>query len=131
MSAFNVKSRRVLLASAARTATTTYAPASKDQFSLGIRFYLNITAASGTGGLKVILRGYDTISNNAVAISTGGTAVTATGLYVWEIYPGVAETVFGNVIERRSTCLPLQWDVQVLAGDGSSYTYSLSGEVLQ
>jgi hypothetical protein len=35
------------------------------------------------------------------------------------------------VQERRGSALPLEWDVQVTVGDASSYTYSLSCEVLQ
>lgn len=92
-----------------------------------VRLYLNVTVASGTGGLQPQVRAYDPVSGNAVAISTGGTAVTATGTYIYEL--GLAEaTPVGNVKECLSRPLPEYWDVNVVAGDGSSYTYSLAAE---
>lgn len=129
----NPKSRRTLLASAARTATTVAnnnGSPFREHFKQKMRMFLNVTAASGTGGLQPQVRAYDPLSGAATAITTGGTAVTATGLYIYEL--GLAEaTPAGNVKECDSRPLPTLWDVQVVAGDSSSYTYSLSCEVLE
>jgi hypothetical protein len=124
----SVKTQRVLLSSGARTATTASGQQT-DYLLLAVRLYLNVTAASGAGGLQPILRGYDKVSGNAVALSTGGTAITATGLYVYEFGLNVAAAA-GNVKEAVSRFLPVQWDVDVVHGDGSSYTYSLSADVV-
>jgi len=122
------KARRQLLASAARTATTATVKFT-DRWAKVLRLYLNVTVASGTGGLQPQVRGYDPVSGNAVAISAGGTAIVATGTYVYEI--GLAEgTTVGNVKECVLRPLPDVWDVNVVAGDGSSYTYSLGAEII-
>lgn len=129
MSALTVKNTRVLLASAARTAITA-CPKQADPFCIGVRLYLSVTAASGTGGLQPIVRAYDRVSGNSVALSTGGTAITATGTFVYEFYPNAAAAA-NNVKEAISRVLPALWDVSVTHGDGSSYTYSISCEVFQ
>jgi hypothetical protein len=124
----DLKTTRKLLPSAARTATTATSVQYSDPSQKYIRLYLNITAASGTGGLSPKIRGYDPISGNAVELSTGGTAVTATGTYCYEFMSSAA-TAAGNVKECLSRMLPMKWDVSVAHGDSSSYTYSLSCEV--
>lgn len=128
MAARSTKARRALFGSAARTATVT-STRQKDRYSTGARFYLIVSAASGTGGLKVIVRGYDAYGN-AFAITAGGTAVTATGSYVYELNPG-DQTTGGatSVQESAARPLPMEWDVQVTHGDSSSYTYALTAEV--
>jgi len=124
----NAKAKIGLLASAARTASTASIK-HENRFATVLRLYLNVTVASGTGGLQPQIRGYDPISGNAVALSTGGTAITATGTFVYEM--GLAEaTAVGNVKECLSRPLPIIWDVNVVHGDGSSYTYSLAAEVI-
>ena len=122
------KARRQLLASGARTASTATAKFT-DRWAKIVRLYLNVTVASGTGGLQPQVRGYDAISGNAVALTTGGAAITATGTFVYEM--GLAEgTAAGNVKECVLRPLPEVWDVNVVHGDGSSYTYSISAEVI-
>lgn len=66
----DVKTQRILLESAARTASTACAQQT-DKHHRTARVYLNVTAASGTGGLKVVFRGYDKVSGNAAALSAG------------------------------------------------------------
>jgi hypothetical protein len=97
-----------------------------------LRLYLNITAASGTGGLQPIIRGYDKISGATVNLSTGGTAIIATGCYCYEMGLGLLSTAKqGNIEECQNRPAPVQWDVSIAVGDASSYTYSLSAEILQ
>jgi hypothetical protein len=123
-----IKTQRILLASAARTATVA-SPQQKDAVLECCRVYLNVTAASGTGGLTPQFRGYDRVSASAVALSAGGSAITATGLYVYEMMPN-PRTAFGNVKESVGCFLPYVWDFQITVGDSSSYTYSVSCEVM-
>src|SRR5579871_3766078 len=68
-----------LLASAARTATTNSAPQT-NQNARGVLVYLNVTAASGTGGLRLAVQAQDPVSGNYININLLPTAVTATGL---------------------------------------------------
>jgi hypothetical protein len=120
-----------LLPSAARTATV--ASAKQQHFSCrAIRLYLNVTVAvAGTGGLQPIIRGYDLVSGTAAPLSTGGTAIVATGLYVYEMGLGLLSTAkVGNVEECQNRPAPVEWDVSITVGDATSYTYSLSAEVL-
>jgi hypothetical protein len=125
----DLKTRRTLLASAARTATA-ISPVQKDASQQFARFYLNVTAASGTGGLKVIVRGYDVASGLPLALTAGGAGVTAIGSYAFEMMPsGTAAGLPTGILECVGRILPCVWDVQVLAGDATSYTYSLSYEV--
>lgn len=125
---------RGLLRSAARTASTaitqpdpggsnTTIPLIFREANLSTgRFYLVVTAASGTGGLKLFVRAYDEYSN-VIPLGDGGTAVTATGIYIYDINPEAA-SISGNVIG----VLPRNWDVQITHADSSSYTYSLTFE---
>jgi len=124
-----LKTRRTLLAGAIRTATAT-CPLQQDAVEQHVRVYLNVTAASGTGGLKVVVRGYDIVSGLPAALNAGGAAAKiAPGLFVYELMRSDALPV-GNVVETVGRGLPCVWDVQVTHGDASNYAYSLSCEVL-
>ncbi len=116
-----------LLASAARTATTS-SPQQINYNARGIMLFLNISAASGTGGLIVRLLGIDPISGNDAELNTDITAITATGLYLFELYPGSSSagaSGASKVNQRISASLPRTWYAKIVAGDSSSYTYSL------
>jgi hypothetical protein len=135
------KHRINLLPSAVRTATTVGTPPGPPtpvgataaqpalfRQHLGAIAYLNVSAASGTGGLKVFLRCYDTLGN-AYAMNGGGTAVTAIGKYAYVVYPGGGTAPVGsNVADANNLPLGQQVDVQVTHADGSNYTYSLDIE---
>ncbi len=127
MSATNVKKRIVLLASAARTADA-LAPKQHDEYATGVRLILNVSAASGTGGLTPRVRCYDPVSGLTVEVSQGGAAVIAVGTFSYEVYPSTSTAAAGNVKEVISRLLPSYWDVRVAHADASSYTYSLSAE---
>jgi hypothetical protein len=117
----------VALTSATRTATTATAKLPADRF-LGIIVYLNVSAASGTGGLKVFVRGYDA-SGNAFKINGGGTAKTATGQYAYVVYPG-GGTSAGDIVDIQNAPVPATFDIQVNAADSSNYTYTVSYELI-
>lgn len=99
----------------------------QDRHANTARLYLSVTSASGTGGLTLQLRGYDKESGSAAVIFADASGITATGLYVFEIGPAVA----ASDSHRRAVLnafLPVVWDVNVVHGDSSNYTYSLSAE---
>lgn len=122
-----------LLASAARTALA-QAPVQTNYNGRGVLLFLNVTAASGTGGLSVRLQAVDPLSGTAALANGGPTLVTATGLYAYEFYPGglsaAPSTSAGFVVQRVSCALPRSWSAVVNVGDASSYTYSLGYAVV-
>jgi hypothetical protein len=124
-----VKTSRVLLVSAVRTANTA-SEVQQDHHARALRFYLDVTAVPGTVGLSVVLRGYDRISGNAVELTVGGTPVVVAGTYVWEIAESPGSAAAGSVIESAGRAIPFQWDALVKHSGAGSFTYSLSVEVL-
>lgn len=112
------------LASAARTVATQSA-AAVNHNCRGAHVTLSVTAASGTGGLQATLQGQDPISGNWYNLNALPTAVIATGLTVYEIYPGVG-AASGGVTQRTSGAVPNAFRVNVAVGDATSYTYSVA-----
>lgn len=113
-----------LIASGARTSTTSSSQLTNFNFR-GISVNLSITVASGTGGLQIAIQGYDQSSASYKTLHTLATAITATGLYVVQMYPSI-DNVNSAITQTISQALPAQYRVQVIHGDASSYTYSLS-----
>jgi hypothetical protein len=116
-----------LLASAARTATTNTADQTNAN-GKGVVVYLAITAASGTGGLQVSIQGKDPVSGNYFLLATLGAAVTTTGNKAYMFYPGAASG--GSLQAGAQMVLPRTWRVQIVHGDGTSYTYSVGCSVV-
>jgi len=116
-----------LLPSATRTASTSASNMSTPTFT-GVYFYLNITAASGTGGLKVSLRAVDPGTGQISTLFAATTAITATGLYVYALYPGSGASLGA---QSANVLLPATWQAAVLHSDGSNYTYSLDASLSQ
>ena len=112
------------LASAARTSTTTSSDFTNYNHR-GIVLSLNVTVASGAGGLQVQIQAKDTIALAYKAINTAPTAITATGQYIYMIYPGI-DTVSNNNAQNVSQVLPQIFRISVTHGDSSSYTYSVN-----
>lgn len=116
-----------LLASAARTSAAQTA----NQSSFGLKnllLFLNVTVASGTGGLTLRLYAVDPASGNNVQINAEPTVITATGLYGYMIGAGAsAAGVTGTTHVQQFTAspAPATWFAYVAANDSSSYTYSL------
>ncbi len=124
-----IKTSRVLLASAARTAST----ASSKQTDIdapALRLYLSVTGAPGGQGLTVVIRGYDKVSGGTVELTTGGDPVTQPGVYAYEM-SFAPDPPFGNVRDVASRSVPYQWDAFVKHQDGLSWTYSLSAEIIK
>lgn len=115
------------LASAARTVSTTGADIVTNGRQAAIAV-LNVTVASGTGGLSVRWQMKDPISGNYVNIGTGGNRTT-TGTQVTGYGIGTTRVVGGATVGSLDGIeFPLgsKIRVQVVHGDGSSYTYSVA-----
>lgn len=116
-----------LLAPGAQT-TTQVSATQQNSCYKGAIFYLNVSAASGTGGLTLQLWATDPVSGVNVIISALGSAKTATGTYVYAVYPSYnLAGVNGAALVYP---LPSNWFARVVAGDGTSYTYSLSADLI-
>lgn len=114
-----------VLASALRTATTESADLTNYN-AKGALIFLNVTAASGTGGLQVRFQYKDPASGQYQYMNAAPTAITATGLAVYGLYP--ASLANGN--QMTNQFLPRTWRIQVQHGDGSNYTYSVDAALL-
>lgn len=113
-----------LLSSTLRTSTT----ASSDVTNYnhrGAYIFLNVTFASGTGGLQVRVMAKNTSASVYSQINTLPTAITSTGQYVVQVYPSVNSTN-SNILQTVSQTLPRTFRVDVVHSDASSYTYSLA-----
>jgi hypothetical protein len=95
----------------------------------GILVCMNITAASGSGGLQLTLENLDPVSGQWAQSNSTPTAVTTTGLQKLEIYPGAASTNPGAT-QTSSGPLGRNWRIHVFAGDSTSYTYSIGYTLL-
>lgn len=113
-----------VLASAARTTAQTQ-PDQTNDGARGIAVILDVTVASGTGGLTLEIDGLDPTSGKYYALLTG-TAKTTTGTTVYRVYPGL--TAAANA--TASDVLPRTWRTKISVGDSSSYTYSVGAVLL-
>ena len=104
--------------------------------SLGFRgliTYLDVTAASGTGGLRVGLVYCDPINSSERLLLVASNPVTTTGLtqIVWGEGCGAGAGVSLNAAAGQGyvgIMLPKNFKVLVTHGDASSYTYALNLE---
>lgn len=113
-----------LLASAARTATTT----SDDQTNLtgkAAQVVLNVSSITASPSITLTIQGKDSISGNYYTIITGA-AVVGTGTTTYTAGLGVASVA--NV--AIGTVLPKTWRVSIAHGDTDSITYSVSATVV-
>jgi hypothetical protein len=117
-----------VLPSAARTANTSSATFTQSGYR-GIRIWLTVTVASGTGGLKVFLRQKNPIDGNMYEVNAGGALVTTAVTRVYDIAPSVG-AASGFIQESLGRQLGQTWDVLVTHGDATSYTYSVAVEML-
>jgi hypothetical protein len=112
-----------LLASAARTLATK--SAIQTNFNAkGVQFILDVTGASGTGGLRVYFGAIDPVTGKEIYLNPDHAFITATGIRVFELYPGASGSGF-SVTQRVSGSLPRKWFAYVYHGDATSYTYSV------
>ena len=117
------------LASAARTATTSSADITNYN-GRGVMVFLNVTAASGTGGLTLTIQAKDPVSGNYFNLNANPSAVTSTGNgTVYIVYPSTL-TAAGNVTQSTQAVLPRTFRITVTHGDASSYTYSVGASII-
>lgn len=114
-----------LLASAARTADAFSASQINTVFR-GLLFLFSVTQASGTGSLKLYLQGFDPVSG--LWDDIGAIPLTVTSVGIWS---GLWYPVSGGNPYGFTSVLPSLWRAHVVTGDGSSYTYSLSADLLK
>jgi hypothetical protein len=127
----NVNQDIVLLPST--TVASANPDVSADQSNLywvGCVIYLNITQASGTGGLTLNIQFKDPASGNYITVFTATTAYTTTGLRVFAFGPA-SNWSNQNLQADLSTALPRTWRVQITKGDASSYTYSVGCSMIK
>jgi len=121
----DVHAELTLLPSAVRGATTSSEEVTTNT-ARGVLIFLDVTAASGTGGLQVRLQGKDPASGKWFNLNPPPAARTAIGQDVYVLYPGAS----GAGAQSISAPLPRTWRLQVVHGDGSNYTYSAGASVL-
>jgi hypothetical protein len=90
----------------------------------GCVVYLNITAASGTGGLTPQLLFKDPGSGNYDNVLSMGSAKTGVGTYAYLVYP--SNSMVSDNGAAVNSILPRKFAIKIGVGDSSSYTYSLS-----
>lgn len=118
------------LASAARTASTLSSNFST-RGARGIIVYLNITAASGTGGLMPRLFGVDPLTSAVATSGSVNTPVTTVGLRVYHFGPGCGAANQGTAAWGSvGVQLGALSAIQIFHNDASSYTYSVSYELV-
>lgn len=119
------------LASATRSATTITGDISNAKGCRGVIVYLNVTAASGTGGLTPRLFGVEPTTNTVATIASAATAATTVGTRIYHFGPGVGG-VNGATIAWGGAGVMLggRFQIQVLHGDASNYTYSVTYELI-
>lgn len=114
----------IVLASAARTATVNSADFSNYNFK-GLHLTVNVSSITATPSIVVNLQGKDPISGTYYTLLSS-TAITATGLTVLKICPGIAPIVN----RATSDILPLTWRVNVTHGDADPITYSIGASLV-
>ena len=105
-----------------KTATWT-SPTYRAETEAGILVVLDVTAASGTGGLTLRINAHDQASSQAVPLNAAPTAVTTTGTTSYSLYPFSA--VAGNVTQATSFYLPRMCSITDTPAATASYTYSI------
>lgn len=114
-----------LLASATRTSSTISATQTNYN-ARGVILFLNVTAASGTGGLQTTLFYVDPISiSGSGTVSALPTAVTTVTERTYVFYPTTFSGTGSAIAQTTGIPVPRAWYASVTHGDASNYTYSL------
>jgi hypothetical protein len=113
-----------LLASAARTATTSTA-VQTNRCANSVIVVLNVSAVGGAVSLVVRFYGGIAGAANEIYLNAAPTAVTGTTNTAYVLGLGAAGTFSPYVTQSTSMPLPRTWGVDVVHGNGVSATYSL------
>lgn len=123
-------------ASAARTATPTaveYVVA--DPAIRGMVIFVNVTALASTPSVVPTIKVTGRAAAAFVILKafTAITNVTGTGLYVYFIYPGIADLGLADVVVDEVLAYPLPTHIEfsMVHGDTDSMTYSVEVQTLR
>ena len=108
-----------VMASAARTATTTSGDISADVYR-GIHLIVDVTAVPGVDTITPKIQGFDATSGKYYDILVGA-AISATGTTVLKVFPSIAPSANASAQDL----LPRVWRVVVTHSAGTSFTYSV------
>lgn len=114
---------RSLLASAARTVTTT-SPTRLNPSSRAGHFILDVTAVTATPSITVDIQAEDALSGNFYSLLLSN-AITTVGTYVFKIGPGYPPVPN----QAANDNLPLNYRAMVTHADADSITYSLNANL--
>lgn len=112
-----------LLASAERTAAVQSANVTNYNANAAILF-LDVTAASGTGGLSIYFDAKDSVTGKYFRLNAAPSAIIATGSFAFMLAPGVSGKG-ADVSQITGGVISPVWRVRVNVGDASAYTYSI------
>ena len=113
-----------LLASAARTADVASTDQKNTRGHRGVRVFIDVTVDPASASVVFSIEGKT--PGSAYHSLLDSAAVTAVGLTVLELYPGIAAVA--NL--AKSGFLPLTWRVNANHADTDSITYSVTAEAL-
>jgi hypothetical protein len=116
-----------VLASAARIATVNSADLTNYN-GRGVHVILDVTSVTATPTITLVIQGKDPVSGSYYDIlrASGATIISATGLTVFKVYPGITALAGG----AANDVLPRIWRVRVEHADADSITYSVGAEVI-
>lgn len=116
-----------ILASAARTASTQSSDITNEN-GLAAIIALSVTALSSTPSITLRILWKDPISGVYGFLNATPTAVTATGLYLYQLGPGCVSSG-GSIVQTTAAVLPRTWAVYVEHADSDSITYSVAANI--
>lgn len=116
-----VNTQKVLLTSAARTATTSTADQVNSGWT-GAHIILDITGAGGGGETLTLAINARNPATGTIYPLLTGLAITSTGTNVYKISPGIGAIANG----AAQDILPQVWQVTVTHSASASWTYSVS-----
>lgn len=117
-----------LLASAARTATVQ----SSDQVNYnhrGVIITIDVTSVSDTPTITMTVEIKDSIGNTYNIILTA-VGITATGRFVFVIYPSTLTAAAGGITQVVQNPLPRTWRINMVHTDSDSITYSVDAAMI-
>jgi hypothetical protein len=115
------------ISNSSRTATTQTAIALRNHGAKTVIIFLNVAAASGTGGISVVLQCQS--PGGTIVDLVVFTGVTATGTYVYEYGSGVAGSPHAGITGSQAGALPRDLRVQIRHANSTAYTYSVEWEI--
>lgn len=116
-----------VLPSAVRSATTNSADITSYNFK-GILIFLNVTAVPGAVSISPQIQLKDPVSGTYFSC-TGMTATTATGLFVYSIYPSATAAGYG-LTSVTNGLLSRTFRISILHSGAGNFTYSVGASML-